>query len=285
MPKQLLLTEQLSYCTVRIAVEYSDGRQGTGTGFFYQFLDDGKQHVPAIVTNKHVVQDGVRARLFFNLADEAGDPRLKTHYWIGLENLAGSWLPHPDPAIDLCVLPLAIAIETIRAEGRIPFYRTITPSILLSVEERADLGALEPVLMVGYPIGLWDSVNNLPILRRGVTATHPAIDYDGRPEFVIDAACFPGSSGSPVLLYNESGYLKRDGSIMMTGPRLRLLGILYGGPQLTVDGQIIVADVPTAQVPVALSRVPINLGYVIKAEKLLEFDGVLRTAVARGAHA
>lgn len=51
MPKQLLLTEQLSYCTVRIAVEYSDGRQGTGTGFFYQFLDDGKQHVPAIVTN------------------------------------------------------------------------------------------------------------------------------------------------------------------------------------------------------------------------------------------
>lgn len=284
MPRQLFLTEQLSYCTVRIAVDYADGRQGTGTGFFFKFLEDDKQHVPAIVTNTHVVEGGMKAKLFFNLADEAGDPMLRSHYWIGIENLSNSWFPHPDPAVDLCVLPMAVAVETIAAEGRTPFYRTIDASLLLTQEELLDLGALEPVLMVGYPIGLWDSVNNLPILRRGVTATHAAVDYEGRSEFVIDAACFPGSSGSPVLLYNENGYMKRDGSIMMTGQRVRLLGILYGGPQLTVDGRIVVANVPTAQVPVAVSQIPINLGYVIRAEKLLDFDTVLRAAVAHETH-
>jgi hypothetical protein len=30
----------------------------------------------------------------------------------------------------------------------------------------------------------------------------PALDDEGKPEFVIDAACFPGSSGSPIMVAN-----------------------------------------------------------------------------------
>jgi hypothetical protein len=44
-----------------------------------------------------------------------------------------------------------------------------------------------------------DSANNLPIVRKSITATHPSIDYRERREFLIDAACFFGSSGSPVF--------------------------------------------------------------------------------------
>ena len=64
-------------------------------------------------------------------------------------------------------------------------------------EEWSTLTALEDVVIVGYPDNIWDSVNNL-----GVTATHPKIDYEGRSEFLI-AAIYPGSSGSPVFLYNR----------------------------------------------------------------------------------
>jgi hypothetical protein len=285
MAKPLLATEQLAYCTVRIVAETPDGQTSVGTGFFFRFLDDGKTHVPAIVTNRHVVQGAAKARLHFNLANEAGDPVLGRHYSIGIENLPASWIPHPDLSVDLCVLPMAVAVEEMRSEGRRPFYRTLNFSLFPTDEELSDLGALEPVLMVGYPTGLWDSVNNLPILRRGVTATHPCIDYEGRPEFLIDAACFPGSSGSPVLLYNESGYLKRDGTMVMGGPRIRLLGMLRAGPQLTVEGEIVIINVPSHQVPVAQSRIPVNLGVVIKAHKLRDFDRVLLEAVSRDANA
>jgi len=63
--------------------------------------------------------------------------------------------------------------------------------------------------MVGYPIGLWDEKNNYPIFRKGITATHPANDYNGKSEFMIDAACFPGSSGSPVYIIDELNYVDK----------------------------------------------------------------------------
>ena len=54
--------------------------------------------------------------------------------------------------------------------------------------------------MIGYPDGIWDSVNNLPVIRKGITATHPHISWNGKTEFLTDIASFPGSSGSPYFL-------------------------------------------------------------------------------------
>jgi len=69
--------------------------------------------------------------------------------------------------------------------------------------------------MVGYPVGIWDSANNMPVIRRGITATHPGKDYEGKSEFMIDAACFPGSSGSPVFLFNLGSYPQKAGGIVI----------------------------------------------------------------------
>jgi hypothetical protein len=129
--------------------------------------------------------------------------------------------------------------------------------------------------MVGYPNGLWDETNNLPIARAGITATHPAIDYNGKPEFMIDAACFAGSSGSPVFYYNSGARTQRNGSITMGSPSAYLLGVLYAGPMFTAEGEIVVVDVPTKRKKIATSDIPMNLGYVIKSRVLLEFDQLL----------
>jgi hypothetical protein len=63
---------------------------------------------------------------------------------------------------------------------------------------------------------------------------------------------------------------------MMGGIRVKLLGALYAGPQHTATEEIRTVNVPTQDRPVAISRIPNNLGLVIKAERLLEFDDVLR---------
>ena len=59
------------------------------------------------------------------------------------------------------------------------------------------------------------------------------------------------------------------------GTRLKLLGVLYAGPQHTATGDLEIVNVPTQQRVVAFSRIPNNLGCVIKAKKLLDFEKIL----------
>lgn len=111
----------------------------------------------------------------------------------------------------------------------------------------------------------------MPVFRTALAATHPYIDYQGRKEFMIDMACFAGSSGSPVVLATSSPYIDKLG-INRMGTEVTLLGILSCGPQYTVDGDIVIVPAPTDPKPIAASRIPTNLGCVIKAERLLEFE-------------
>jgi hypothetical protein len=131
--------------------------------------------------------------------------------------------------------------------------------------------------MVGYPNGLWDEKNNYPLIRRGITALHPAIDFNGRSEGVIDLACFPGSSGSPILIVNEAMYLQKPAMFggeanIALGERIILLGILFAGPQMTAEGSLEIHPIPTnvsGNNIVARTPVMIHLGYYIKARELL----------------
>jgi hypothetical protein len=55
---------------------------------------------------------------------------------------------------------------------------------------------------VGYPRAIKYYHNNFPIIRKGITATHPIIRFNYSNEFLIDAPCYPGVSGSPVIFKN-----------------------------------------------------------------------------------
>lgn len=276
-PIDLTPSEQLTHSTVRIACQLADGTTSTGTGFFYTFARDGNQHMPAIVTNKHVIAGAVEGQFNLTLKAADGSPVVGQHITIKLDQFAGRWIPHPDDQVDLCVMPIAPLLNEAAAAGKNFFFVTLDETLLPTTEELSDLGALEEILMIGYPNGIWDATNNMPILRRGITATHPNIDYEGRREFLIDAACFPGSSGSPVLLFNANGWIDRKGNTMMGGVRVKLLGILYAGPQHTATGEVRIVTIPTQQKAVAISTIPNNLGLVIKSIRLRELDALLRT--------
>ena len=121
--------------------------------------------------------------------------------------------------------------------------------------------------MVGYPNGIWDKSNNLPIIRRGITATHPLLAYEGRKKFMIDAACFPGSSGSPVFIY-EDGMFRSSENSYSPGTRVALIGILYAGPQFTANGTLEPRPIPHSLTEVPVMQIPMNLGYVISIEEI-----------------
>lgn len=281
MTKQLTPSEQLAHSTVRISCSTSGG-EATGTGFFFRCLDDGGRHVPVIVTNKHVIAGATTGRFSLTLLEDGG-PAIGKHFVIEIDNFESQWLLHPEVGVDLCAMPMGPLLNQAASAGHKFFYVALDKNLIPSSEELEDLGAVEDILMVGYPNGIWDAANNMPIVRRGVTATHPDLNYEGRVEFMIDAACFPGSSGSPVFLYNSGGYARRDGGMVMGGVRVKLLGVLYAGPQHTATGEIRVVNVPTQQRAIAISAIPQNLGLVIKSSRLADFDNLLRPLVSKGA--
>ena len=136
---------------------------------------------------------------------------------------------------------------------------------------------LHDIIMIGYPDGIMDEVNNLPIFRKGITATNPFIDYNGMKQFLIDASCFHGSSGSPVMSYDDGMIRDANGSIII-GPgvkQLKLIGIQAGTFTHRVDGKIVPVEIPTQIIPGTVTHIPNNLGVVVKASCILDFEPLL----------
>jgi len=274
----LSASEQITYSTVRIECEYSDGTSGTGTGFFFQFLKDEAtgRHVPVVITNKHVVNQSTKGRLIFTKANSNNEPLDTQHFQVYFDNFETFWRKHPDNDVDLCAMPIAPFLTEANNRGEKLFYISLDKSLIPTAQQISEFSALEEILMVGYPNGIWDNVNNKPILRKGVTATHPNFDYCGKKEIMIDAACFPGSSGSPVFIFNEGGYRDKRGNMYMGASRVILLGVLYAGPQHTAQGDIQIVNVPTGQRPITISKIPNNLGLIIKADRILELENLFK---------
>ena len=262
------LSEQLLHTTIRIEASLPSGECSVGTGFFFKFCDDGKTFVPAVVTNKHVVKGGYEYRVIFSRADENGN-LLNINERLTMRGSDSDWISHPDENVDLCVLPIGPALNGFIQAGKhlltIPLSLELLPTKTLI----KDMGCMEEVTMIGYPNGIWDEANNLPIVRRGITATPYRYDYRGEKEFLVDMACYPGSSGSPVFLYNEGTYLE-NGAVVV-GSRLYLLGILRAVPIRNVLGDITVSTITHVNVQDML-----NLGIIIKSERLKDFDPILR---------
>ncbi|MPW37683.1 serine protease [Vibrio sp. B1Z05] len=278
MSKYVNPVEQLVHSTLRIECETDEGIS-SGSGYFYAFLeeDDGR-NVPCIVTNKHVIRGAKKGKFYLSVQNEEGGVDLGKHFPVVYDQFESMWIKHPDPNVDLAIFPLGPIMHQANEQG-IKIH-----SVMLGKGVKADntllnqLPTMEEIIMIGYPNGIWDETHNLPIIRKGITATHPKLPYNGKPEFMIDAACFPGSSGSPVFLANIGSFVDSSGSLC-TGTRVALLGTLYAGPQHTATGEVHVVNVPTANKPISISSIPNNLGLVIHVSKLGDFEPILKNLV------
>lgn len=279
---KLGFAESLLFNTVRIEATDNSGSIVTGTSFLFEFNIDGKI-IPCLVTNKHVVEQTSIGTIYFHTIKD-DKPDYGNKYKCIIDQFESRWLFHPDKDVDLCVMFLAKYITDCKKEG-INLLQVFTEEkSIISAANLELIDAVDDVVMVGYPNGIWDEFNNLPIVRRGITATHPNIDYENKREFMIDAACFPGSSGSPVFIYKPGSTmrLKHDDKPRQ-GNVLALMGILYAGPQHFIDGEIIIKDIPVKKVPYLEAGIPNNLGLVIKASRLLEFKPIIEQIIKNNA--
>lgn len=216
------LSTQLLFTTVPIWAESPAGTT-SGTAFLYTAVVEGsaEQSVPLLVTNLHVVRNAKRVVVEFIERDGANpatdkkllvdiDPDLLSRY--------------SDQNLDLAAAPLGPLLNAREAEGRPLFIRTIDQNLTPPSTTQQELSAMEDIVFIGYPSGLRDSKNSLPLIRRGITSTPVWNDFQGTPHFLIDAGVFPGSSGSPVFILNQGAYTTKNG--LTVGTRIFFLGVL-----------------------------------------------------------
>ena len=205
---------QAAYTAVRILIELPK-KIVTGTGFFY--LSEvvlNEEHTRSkllLISNKHVLGDGKgKMILALNRKRDDGAPDHGVIRTFTYDEFANLYFEHPDKNVDLACVDVSRITHSDAA------IKHIGDQFLTPIDyERVALGS--EVLFVGFPDDYYDTVNNLPLVRKGTLASMPNVDFRGKGDVVIDAQVFQGSSGSPVFVDWDSKY--------------RLLGVLSAMPR------------------------------------------------------
>lgn len=259
--------DKIVRCTVMIEALCAGAVLGTGSGLLMIMkLPSPHDQLGAgvVVTNKHVVEgaDFVRYTLSGTSSGEkitAGSPFSAVLY-------------HPEDDVDLCLIP--VPDEAMQAGFHKQTF--LSSDDIFRADRLKELTAIEPVLMVGYPNGIIDQDDLYPIARRGITATPAYQNFDGEPQFLIDCACFPGSSGSPVFLFDPQGFVDRENNVQLGTMRFGLVGFLYAGPVLNQEGHVVARNPPAKLSQMIEVPLMLNLGFCIRAEKLDGFIPLLK---------
>lgn len=213
--------EKLFYSTVRIAVKSKVGKRYTGTASFIKVDVNERNSILFLCTCKHLVQDTIETIIFLHtMSDnslELGNPLR-----VSLSN--PDWII--DSENDIAILNFVPIYNHYFDQNIEIFYiANQLKDIPDSDSITQNIDWIENVYIIGYPDDKYDTVNMLPIIRTGITATPFPVDFSGKPQFLIDTPIFEGSSGSPVLICDSGSYRSKKGNIVF-GNRLFFLGLV-----------------------------------------------------------
>lgn len=238
--------------TVRIDTD-DDGEEASGTGFLFQVMDGEKMAI-ALVSNRHVFRNGngdIDLR-FHAATTTKGQYDLGDTIVLAGTDFTEKYVPHPAADVDLgAAIVNAVGLH---AKGLM-----LAPEQVATQAQLDEMRCGDAIWFVGYPDGWRDELHNLPLMRRGSVSSLPRLPFDGRPEFIVDAQAFPGSSGSPVF--------------GQFGDEMRLVGVLAETAMRTspVEGP------PTILGPFSVEEV-VGLGVVVRGT---EIDALLDDVRAR----
>lgn len=188
------MIESLPLSVTRVSTMLGDQNLTNATGFFFE--RDGRLYV---VTCRHVVLDE---------ASGHHPDRIEIELHVNPENLAETvrfsiplyrdgkslWREGLDSAgaIDI----VAVALER-AALPKYMLYHAFTPEHLFRKLDLVEIGA--SVLIVGFPLGVYDTLHRLPVARQAAIASSFGIRFQGKGYFLTDARLHRGTSGAPVV--------------------------------------------------------------------------------------
>ena len=187
------------------------------------------------------------------------------------------WIHHPDRNIDLSVLPLLPRFGDLNIDMQKEMFLKFFNRSIPDQDTWEMFSPMEDIVMIDFPNGFYDERNNAPVVRKGVTATHPKLNYKDNEAFWIDVTIYPGMSGSPVFVAVYGLKFYKTGG-QSHGAKTYFLGVLSAmaryskyKPGIEVGFIPSSEDSPGRDILIVIS----SLGYVIKATRLKDFDRLL----------
>lgn len=186
------------------------------TGFLVSI--EGKTH---LVTAKHIVMEVKNGKFTGRLIDQG----MFAYYNMKRGGIAArplkivkekfdiDWIFHEDQEVDVAVMPFGLDVKK-------DDVRTIPDNLFLSADSLVELYEL---FFLSYQPGIEPKGSISPVMRTGTLSLN---NKDG--SFYIDAAAFPGNSGSPVFLKpSPVRYTREKGWNIGKDPLgLRFIGII-----------------------------------------------------------
>ncbi len=197
------------------------------TGFFFQ----RNEHL-FLATSLHVFCDEKNDhrpdRFQIKFHDDPGNIASSIEYSIPLYNAETPlWVSGSDAAGDIDVA--VIKIDPAALPPHV-IYTAFSPDNLLSNRETVEIGT--SMLIVGFPLGFYDTLHKLPVVRDAINASSFAMRFQGNGYFLTDGRTHRGSSGAPVVCKD-----RRNGQPDMPW---RLLGV--HSARFDVSGRDVAVD-------------------------------------------
>ena len=255
------------YTTVRILTTGERG-MGAGTGFIFNLQSEDQKGTaagrPFLITNRHVVENTSLGMIMFfkSFDNELSAAVMDKPTALYLTDFPDFWFNHPDDTIDLCATFLGGQIIKSEMElGHRLFFRAVTEDL---IPEEEYIDAIEDVYMIGYPNAIMDDQNLIPVVRKGVTATPWVANYKGKRNFLVDISVFPGSSGSPIFLMDQT----RDD--YDNTKRVYFLGVMSAGYSIANSNSLSEQYISTSKEPTHDIKEMLDLGIAIKSSCVIE---------------
>jgi len=189
------MTEPLLLTTTRVST--FRGRQAlTGaTGFFF-----ARGERLFAVTSRHVLHDPATGhypdRVEIVLHEDESDLTRTIVYSIPLyRDDHAVWRQGIDSGGEVDVAVLELQRERL-PEGVV--LRAFGPQHLQGELQEVEVGT--PLLVVGFPLGFYDTRYQLPVVRHAIIASAFGVRFQGEGYFVTDGRMHRGSSGAPVVM-------------------------------------------------------------------------------------
>ena len=189
------MTEKLFLSTLRVGTYDADTLLTNASGFLFEreqrlylvtanhvLFDEHTQHRPSrVVIDFHTDTDNLTRIIGFSLPLYRDGRSI----WRGARDSGGD--------IDVAVIQIDRSAMPQNAS-----YQAFTPENLLLSDETVHVGST--LLTIGYPMGFFDQLHHLPVVRQAGLASSYGVRFQGKGYFLVDARTHRGISGAPVVM-------------------------------------------------------------------------------------
>ena len=193
--------------TILLKVE-KEKSNNIGTGFLFDYEFENNI-IPFIVTNRHVIEDYKFIKAVFHkratdlndcftVNSPSGSLNIDKYNYASIDMSSNEVFFHKNKAIDLAFISCNSIIKR-NDLALVPFSQK-----MILDWENSSIPPGASLLFFGYPKELMEKTHHLPIVRTANMASLSEVDFDGKPEFLLDGVVWPGSSGSPVFIEDKN---------------------------------------------------------------------------------